>query len=371
MRRMRTVTVSTISPDERMLVELLKRVVQQNATDLHLSGGTPPVLRIMGELIPLTPLGPMTPERIQKMLFSIMSGYQNEEFITKKELDFSYECKGLGRFRVNVMFERNSIGAVFRRIPDEPYSLDQLGVPKVMKKLCEKRTGLVLCTGPSGSGKSTTLAACIDFINSKKNCHIVTIEDPIEYVHKNKKALVRQREVGFHTTSFASALRHCLRQDPDVILVGEMRDLETMFTTLSAAETGHLVFSTLHTSGAVESINRIVDVFPSDQQSQVRIQLASSLEGVISQTLIPKAKGHGMVLCCEVMVATPAIRNIVREGRLHTLRNCIETGSEFGMQTFEVSLRDLYLKGLITYEMALSRALDVEAFKKLTGMGMT
>ncbi|MDQ7824195.1 MAG: type IV pilus twitching motility protein PilT [Candidatus Eremiobacteraeota bacterium] len=362
--------MQNISPDERLLLELLKRVVQQNATDLHLSGGSPPILRIMGELVPLTPLGPISPEKIQKMIFSIMSGYQNEDFINKKELDFSYEGKGLGRFRINVMFERNSIGAVFRRIPDDPYSIDQLGVPKVMKKLCEKRTGLILVTGPSGSGKSTTLAACIDYINTNTNCHIVTIEDPIEYVHKNKKALIRQREVGLHTTSFASALRHCLRQDPDVILVGEMRDLETMFTTLSAAETGHLVFSTLHTSGAVECINRVVDVFPADQQTQVRIQLATSLEGVLSQTLIPKAKGHGMVLCVEVMVATPAVRNIIREGRLHTLRNCIETGSEYGMQTFEVSLRDLYLKGLVTYEMALSRALDVEAFKKLTGMGM-
>ena len=359
-----------ISPDERMLIDLLKRVIQQSATDLHLSGGTPPVLRIMGELVPLSPLGPMTPERIQKMVFSVMTGFQNEEFINSKELDFSYDAKGIGRFRVNVMFERNSIGAVFRRIPDEPYSFDQLGVPKVMKQLCDRRTGLILVTGPAGSGKSTTLAACIDHINSKKNVHIVTIEDPIEYVHKNKKALIRQREVGYHTNSFSSALRHCLRQDPNVILVGEMRDLETMITTLAAAETGHLVFSTLHTSGAVESINRIVDIFPADQQTQVRIQLATSLEGVLSQTLVPKSKGHGMVLCCEIMVATPAIRNIVREGRLHTLRNCIETGAEYGMQTFEISLRDLYLRGQITYEMALSRALDVEAFKKLTGMGM-
>jgi twitching motility protein PilT len=371
MRRMMSLSLPTISPDERMLQELLKRVVQQGATDLHLSGGSPPILRILGELVPLTPLGPMTPERIQKMVFSIMTGYQNEEFITKKELDFSYETQGLGRFRVNVMFERNSIGSVFRRIPEEPYTIDQLGVPKIMKKLCEKRQGLVLVTGPSGCGKSTTLAACIDYINAKKTVHIVTIEDPIEYVHKNKKALIRQREVGFHTNSFASALRHSLRQDPDVILVGEMRDLETMFTTLSAAETGHLVFSTLHTNGAVESINRIVDIFPPDQQTQIRITLASSLEGVLSQGLVPKAKGNGMVLCCEVMVATPAVRNIIREGRLHTLRNCIETGSEYGMQPFEVSLRDLYLKGLITYETALSRALDVEAFKKLTGMGMT
>ena len=350
-----------------MLIELLKRVIQQNATDLHLAGGSPPILRIMGELVPLTPLGPMSGEKIQKMLFSIMSGFQNEDFIANKELDFSYETKGVGRFRINVMFERASIGAVFRRIPDEPYTIDQLGVPKVLKKLCEKRSGLVLVTGSSGSGKSTTLAACIDYINTNNNAHIITIEDPIEYVHKNKKALIRQREVGYHTHTFAAALKHCLRQDPDVILVGEMRDLETMFTTLAAAETGHLVFSTLHTCGAVESINRIVDVFPSEQQSQIRITLASSLEGVLSQSLIPKAKGNGMCLCTEIMVTTPAIKNIIREGRLHTLKNCVETGSEYGMQTFEVSLRDLYLKGLITYEMALSRAIDVEAFKKLTG----
>jgi twitching motility protein PilT len=352
-----------------MLIELLKRVIQQSATDLHLSGGSPPILRIMGDLVPLTPLGPLSGDKIQKMIFSIMSGFQNEQFINDKELDFSYEARGLGRFRVNVMFERNSIGAVFRRIPDDPYTIDQLGVPKVIKKLCERHSGLVLVTGPSGSGKSTTLAACIDYINTNQNVHIITIEDPIEYVHKNKKALIRQREVGYHTNTFAQALKHCLRQDPDVILVGEMRDLETMFTTLAAAETGHLVFSTLHTCGAVESINRIVDIFPADQQTQIRITLASSLEGVLSQTLIPKAKGQGMVLSIEIMVTTPAIRNIIREGRLHTLRNCIETGSEYGMQTFEVSLRDLYLKGIITYEMALSRAIDVEAFKKLTGMG--
>ena len=197
---------ANVSPDERMLIELLKRVIQQSATDLHLSGGSPPILRIMGDLVPLTPLGPLSGEKIQKMVFSIMSGFQNEEFITNKELDFSYEGRGLGRFRVNVMFERNSIGAVFRRIPDDPYTIDQLGVPKIIKKLCEKNQGLILVTGPSGSGKSTTLAACIDYINSNQSVHIITIEDPIEYVHKNKKALIRQREVGYHTNTFAQAV---------------------------------------------------------------------------------------------------------------------------------------------------------------------
>lgn len=357
-----------VSGDERILLELLKRVVQQNASDLHLSGGSPPVLRVRGELIALTPLGIVSSEKVQKMLFSIMSEFQQEEFIENKELDFSYEAKGFGRFRISLLFERNSIGAVFRRIPDEPIPIDKIGIPPVITKLCDKPSGLVLITGSTGSGKTTTLASCIDYINSSRNSHIITIEDPIEYVHKNKKSLVRQREVGLHTGTFANALRGCLRQDPDVILVGEIRDLETVGITLTAAETGHLVFSTLHTSGAVETISRVIDIFPGEHQGQIRVQLCSSLEAVLSQILIPLASGSGMCLACEVLIATPAVKNIIREGRLHTLKNCLETGAEHGMQTLEVSLRDLYMNGLISFETALSRSQDVNAFKKLAGM---
>ncbi len=357
-----------ISQDERLLLELLKRVVQQGATDLHVAGGSPPVIRIRGELVPITALGVITPERAQKMLFSIMSEFQQEEFLNNKELDLAYEGAGVGRFRINVFFEKNSIGAAFRTIPDDPIPLDKLGLPPIIKKVCDKRTGLILLSGATGSGKTTTLSACIDYINTNKNVHIITIEDPIEYVHKNKKALVRQREVGLHTNSFASALRVCLRQDPDVILVGEIRDLETVSITLTAAETGHLVFSTLHTNGAIDSIARIVDIFPSEHQATIRVQLASTFEAILSQMLIPHASGNGMVLASELLIATPAVRNIIREGRLHILKNTLETGSEFGMQSLEVCLKDLYMKGRVTFEAALQRCNDVEAFKKLTGM---
>ena len=360
-----------MSQDERLLLELLKRVVQQKATDLHIGGGSPPILRIRGELVPISSLGIITPERAQKMLFSIMSEFQQEEFLNNKELDLSYEGVGVGRFRVNIFFEKNSIGAAFRTIPDDPIPLDKIGVPMIMRKVCEKRNGLVLLTGATGSGKTTTLAACIDYINSIKNLHIITIEDPIEYVHKNKKALVRQREVGIHTNSFASALRVCLRQDPDVILVGEMRDLETTSIAITAAETGHLVFSTLHTNGAVDSIARIIDIFPSEHQTAIRVQLSSVFEAILSQILLPNAAGTGILLACELLLATPAVRNIIREGRLHILRSSLETGMEHGMQSLEVCLKDLYLKGKITFDAALARCNDVEAFKKLTGMSAT
>lgn len=357
-----------ISQDERLLLELLKRAVQQGASDLHIAGNAPPVLRVRGELMPLTALGVITPEISQKMVFAILSEYQQEEFITDKEFDFAYEAPGIGRFRVNVFFERNAIGAAFRRIPDEPIPMAKLGLPAVLPKLCEKKSGLLIISGATGSGKTTTLAACIDYINSHYSRHIITIEDPIEYIHKNKKSLIRQREVGLHTNSFASALRVCLRQDPDVILVGEMRDIDSIKVTLTAAETGHLVFSTLHTNSAIDSIARIVDVFSSEQQSQIRVQLSATLEGVLSQTLIPNAQGTGMCLACEVLVATSAVRNVIRDGRLHTLKSTLEIGSEAGMQTMETCLKDMYMMGKITYEAALSRVNDIESFKKLIGV---
>lgn len=357
-----------VSPDERLLLELLKRVVQQGATDLHLAGNAPPVLRIRGELIPLSALGVITPEILQRMVFSILSDYQQEEFITEKELDSAYEAVGIGRFRVNVFFEKNSIGAAFRRIPDDPIPLGKLGLPAIMPKLCEKTNGLIIISGATGSGKTTTLAACIDYINTHMNDHIITIEDPIEYVHKNKKSLIRQREVGLHTNSFTAALRSCLRQDPDVILVGEIRDIDSVKVTLTAAETGHLVFSTLHTNSAIDTIARILDIFPSEHQSQIRVQLSATIEGILSQTLIPAVNGSGMCLACEALVATPAVRNVIREGRLHTLKSILEIGFNEGMQTMEYSLKELYLRGKISYEAALSRTQDIEGFKKLVGV---
>ncbi len=355
------------SSDQRLLLELLKRTVQQGATDLHIAGNAPPVLRMRGELVPQSALGVVSPEISQKMLFSILSEYQQEEFITEKEIDLAYEAPGVGRFRVNIFFDRNAIGAAFRRIPDEPINISKLGLPSVITKLCDKENGLILITGATGSGKTTTLAACIDYINTHYNKHIITIEDPIEYIHKNKKSLIRQREVGLHTNSFNSALRVSLRQDPDVILVGEMRDIDSVKVTLTAAETGHLVFSTLHTNGAVETISRVVDIFPGENQSHIRVQLSSVLEGVLSQMLIPMANGKGMALACEILVATPAVRNIIREGKMHTLKGLMEIGTEAGMQTMEYSFKELYLRGKITYEEAEARVTDIEGFKKLIG----
>ena len=362
-----SVNVSSVSADQRLLLELLKRAVQQGATDLHVAGNAPPVLRIRGELVPQSALGVITPEISQRMLFSILSEYQQEEFITEKEIDLAYEAPGIGRFRVNIFFDRNAIGAAFRRIPDEPISIGKLGLPSIITKLCDKDNGLILITGATGSGKTTTLAGCIDYINTHFNKHIITIEDPIEYIHKNKKSLIRQREVGLHTNSFNSALRVSLRQDPDVILVGEMRDMDSVKVTLTAAETGHLVFSTLHTNGAVETIARIVDIFPGENQGQIRVQLSATLEGVLSQTLIPMPNGKGMALACEILVATPAVRNVIRDGRMHTMKGLMEIGTEAGMQTMEYSLKELYLRGKITYEDAEARVSDIEGFKKLIG----
>jgi twitching motility protein PilT len=355
------------TPDDLLLQDLLRRTMQQGATDLHLSGNNPPYLRITGEMTPLTSMGVLKPEQLQRMIFNIMTGYQNEQFIEKKEMDFSYYAEGIGRFRVNAMFEREHMGAVFRTVSTDPYSFEFLGVPAIFKKLCEKRHGLILVTGPTGSGKSTTLSAMVNFLNHTVQRHIITIEDPIEFIYENKKALIRQREVGVHTLAFSDALRHVFRQDPDIILVGEMRDLETMATVLTAAETGHLVMSTLHTNGAVETVTRIVDAFPAGQQQQIRMQLAGSLEAVLAQRLLPKAQGRGMVMACEVFLATPAARNIIREGRMHHLRNVLDTGTEYGMQTIDQHLKDLYMKGSISYETALSHSQDTEHFRDLVG----
>ena len=281
---------------DEQLRDLLKRVVQQGASDLHLQGGNYPVLRLKGQLVPLHTLDKLTGEKIQKMVIGLLTGIQYERLVTDKELDLSIAIPDLARFRACIFFEHDAMGAVFRVIPSIPRDHQELGVPLIIRELAQRNQGLILVTGPSGSGKTTTLASTIEYVNMTRTVHIITIEDPIEYTFTNKKCLIRQREVGVHTNTFSSALTAALRQDPDVILVGEMRDLETMKTTLTAAETGHLVFSTLHTNGAVDTINRIIDVFPSTSQQQVRMQLATTLEGVFSQMLIPRARGKGMVL---------------------------------------------------------------------------
>lgn len=350
---------------DETLRDLLARVVAQGASDLHLSANNFPILRLKGALIPMHTLDRLTPDVIQRMLMGLLTGSQYERLITDKEIDLSIAVPDVARFRANLFFEQDALGAVFRVIPNVPRDHQELGVPLIMRELAQRNQGLVLVTGPSGCGKSTTLASTIEYINATRNCHVITIEDPIEYTYVNKKCLIRQREVGVHTNSFATALQSALRQDPDIILVGEMRDQETMRTTLMAAETGHLVFSTLHTNGTIDSINRIIDVFPAHQQSQVRIQLATTLEGVFSQLLIPRARGKGMVLATEIMIVTPAVRNLIREARAHHLRSIIETGSEYGMQTMEACLRQLVTSGLITYEDGLARAYDVESFKQI------
>jgi twitching motility protein PilT len=350
---------------DEQLRDLLKRVVQQGASDLHLSANNPPILRLKGALVPLSTMEKITPERMQKMVIGLLSGIQYEKLVTDKELDLSIAIPDIARFRANIFFEQDAMGAVFRVIPSVPRDHQELGVPLIIRELAQRNQGMILVTGPSGSGKTTTLASTIEYINMTRNCHVVTIEDPIEYTYVNKKCLIRQREVGVHTNSFSNALTSVLRQDPDIILVGEMRDLETMRTALTAAETGHLVFSTLHTNGTVDSINRIIDVFPPGQQSQVRLQLATTLEGVFSQILIPRTRGKGMILATEIMIATPAVRNLIREARTHHIRSILETGAEYGMQTMESCLKQLVTSGLITYEDALARAYDVESFKQI------
>ncbi len=340
---------------------ILSLAEEHHASDIHLTVGLPPVLRIHKDLV-FVDTDPLTSEDIAELMFAIMTDKQKELFKERLEFDFSYGVKGIARFRVNVFMQRGSIAAAFRRIPFEIPPLDSLGVPPVAHKIIEEERGFVLVTGPTGHGKSTTLAAMIDEINSKYSKHIITIEDPIEYLFKHKRSVVVQREFGTDTLSFPSALRAALREDPDVILVGEMRDLETIATALTAAETGHLVFATLHTNSAAQTIDRIVDVFPPNQQEQVKMQLSSVLLAVISQQLIQKKDKSGLVLATEVLIATPAIRNLIREGKTHMIPSIIQTSSNMQMQTMEMSLRDLVLKGEITYEDGLRYAFNKESF---------
>jgi twitching motility protein PilT len=343
-------------PAANSIDELLERMVEANASDLHVTTGTPPAIRVRGEVERLQGFDALDAEQTQQLLYRILSSEQQKNFELNRQLDFSYSMPGLARFRVNVYFQRESIGAAFRLIPTELKTLEELGIPDSLHVLAEKPRGLVLVTGPTGSGKSTTLAAIIDEINRNRSEHILTIEDPIEFLHRHKRCIVNQREIGPDATSFADALRAALRQDPDVILVGEMRDLETISTALTAAETGHLVFGTLHTQSAPSTIDRIIDVFPAEQQEQVRIQIANSLQGVVTQALLPTADGMGRVPSLEILLPDDAVRNLIRQGKVEQIYSIMQTNTGRGMQTMEQSLGDLIMRRVVTLEMGLSRS---------------
>jgi len=343
------------------IAELLVLTKEREASDLHLTVGAPPMLRIHGRLRKLE-FPPMTPASLHAMVYDFLTDDQKARFEEAHDLDLALELQDVGRFRVNVFVQRMGEGAVFRRIPEEIKSLDELRMPAALRNLASKDRGLVLVTGPTGSGKSTTLAAMVDLINTERTDHIITLEDPIEFVHHHKGCVVNQREIGPHTQSFASGLRNALREDPDVILVGEMRDLETIQMTLTAAETGHLVLATLHTNSAAQTVNRIIDVFPTYQQNQIKVQLSEVLLGVLAQTLIPMADGRGRVAAVEMMIATPAIRNLIREGKTFQIPNVIETGAKEGMVSLDQCLRDLVRRGLIDQEQAAARGTDREMF---------
>ena len=356
------------------LNEILTVAVKARGSDIHIKSGLPPVVRIDGKLRPIPNAPRMTPDQMQRIAFGIMNEKQKNTFGEKLEMDLSYGVPGLGRFRVSVYMQRGTIGMVFRSIPYNIPSLDSLNLPPVLKKLALEERGLILVTGTTGSGKSTTLAAIIDYINEHRTCNVITVEDPVEYLHKDKKSLISQREIGFDTLSFANALRGALRQDPDVILVGEMRDMETIETALTAAETGHLVMSTLHTLDATETINRIIAVFPPYQQRQIRIQLSSVIKGVISQRLVPRADGKGRVPAVEVMIATNRVRECIDDKeKTKQIHDAIAQGFiSYGMQTFDQSLMQLYTKQLITYDEALRQSTNPDDFAlKVSGISST
>ena len=333
--------------------ELLSSMHQLGASDLHVAAGSPPLVRVHGELNPLEELGSFEPDDTQELLYRILSTEQQKRLEVDRQIDLSYAVSGIARFRVNVFFQRSAVGAAFRLIPYKILTLEELGLPTSLHEMAERPRGLVLVTGPTGSGKSTTLAALIDEVNRNRAGHILTIEDPIEFLHRHRRCLVNQREIGSDASGFAEALRAALRQDPDVILLGEMRDLETISTALTAAETGHLVFATLHTRGAAGTIDRIIDVFPAEQQGQVRAMLASSLEGIVTQTLLPTADGQGRVAALEILIPDYAVRNLIRQRKLEQIYSVMQTGTARGMQTMEQALSDLVLRGTITTEVAL------------------
>jgi twitching motility protein PilT len=347
--------------------ELLEIVLDQGASDLHLTAGAPPTIRLHGDLIRLTDYPVLAPRALQGMIYAILPQKMRERLEGELELDMSYALPGKARFRVNVYYQRDSIGAAFRLIPYEIKSLDSLGLPSVVADLARYPRGFVVVTGPTGSGKSTSLAAMVDIVNRERSAHIMTVEDPIEFLHKHQQCIVNQREVGADTHSFSQALKHVLRQDPDVILVGEMRDLETISTAITAAETGHLVFATLHTQDAPQTIDRIIDVFPPHQQQQVRVQLATTLQGIVTQQLLQTADGRSRAVACEVLVCTPAVRNLIREGKVHQIYSIMQAGGRFGMQTMDQALATLVKQGRISQQLAYERSHDPEELNRLIG----
>jgi len=346
------------------LVDILVEVLERNASDLHLTVGSPPIVRITGRLVKLD-YPRLTSNDTRDLIYSILSQDQRQRIENEWEIDFSYSVPGRARFRVNAYFQRNSLGAAFRLIPAKIKSVDELILPLSLHKMAAKPRGFVLVTGPTGCGKSTTLAALIQEINQTREEHIMTIEDPIEFLYRHEKSIVNQREVGTDTKSFNRALKSVLRQDPDVILVGEMRDTETMQTALTASETGHLVFATLHTQDAPQPIDRIIDVFPPHQQGQIRVQLAASLMGICTQQLVPTIDGNGRVPACEVLVPTPAVRNLIREAKTHQIYSVIQTGGQFGMQTMDAALADLVKRGMVSKDVALRKSSNPEEVERL------
>src|SRR5215218_353073 len=349
--------------------DILIEVVKQKASDLHLTAGAPPMIRQKGSLVPIEGMPKLTPTDTREIIYAILNSSQRQRLETDWQIDFAYSVPGHGRFRVNSYFQRGTLGAAFRLIPSETVPLEKLGMPSVIRSFAKKPRGIVLVTGPTGSGKSTTLASIINEINETRDEHILTIEDPIEFLHNHKRCIVNQRELGADTPSFALGLKAALRQDPDVILVGEMRDMETIGTALTAAETGHLVFATLHTQDAPQTIDRIIDVFPADQQGQVRMQLSVSLQGILTQTLVPTADGAGRTVACEILIPTPGVRNLIREGKTHQIYSLIQTGAAHGMQTMDMSLASLVRQGEITMATAETRTSNPQELRRLLQMG--
>ena len=364
-----THTNDLVVPDDGAALEylhqMLTEVVLLKASDLHLTAGVPPMVRVRGELDRLRECAPLTPDELAKIIRALVNDEQWERFLEERELDMAYSVRDVGRFRVNVYRQRGVFGVAFRVIPSEIPDLETLGLPPAVARFAELKRGLVLVTGPTGSGKSTTLASLLDVANRTRSGHILTIEDPIEYVHRHGRCIVNQREVGADTTDFSVALRHALRQDPDIILVGELRDLETIAVAVTAAETGHLVLATLHTRSASTAVDRLIDVFPAAQQQQIRAQLAGCLEGVVAQALAPTLQGSGRVAVCEVMVMTPAIRTLIREGKVHQINTAIQSAADIGMITFDNHLAQRVLEGQISAETAMDLAHQPDEFRRL------
>jgi twitching motility protein PilT len=358
-----------VVPGDLDLHAALVHLLDSGGSDLHLSAGSPPLIRLHGELVAVDGHADLLPQVIQRVMYAILTQKQRERFEEELELDFAYAVPGRARFRVNLYRQREALGAAFRLIPYEIKPLEDLGVPPSVSRFASLPRGMVLVTGPTGSGKSTTLAALVDLANRTRKDHIMTVEDPIEFLHRHKSCMVNQREVGEDTHSFANALKHVLRQDPDIILVGEMRDLETISVALTAAETGHLVFATLHTQDAAQTIDRMIDVFPPHQQQQVRVQLAGALQGVVCQTLCRTANGKGRAVATEVLVATAAVRNLIREGKTHQIYSSMQAGAQHGMHTLDQHLAELVRSGRITRDQGLEKCHHVEDFNRLTGRG--